>query len=207
MNMTRTPRRFRFLLVAAAATTFGLGAVGAVSAATDTTEPTDTASMDTEAEGTSAPPAEGSAEPAAPDVAAFCEAELATEAAVASEDPALIGPALEALVAAAPEDIRATVEEVIALADAGPTDPAFEAAYGALIEYVAANCGFAELDTTATEYAFGGVPEEVAAGPTIISLTNIGEQVHEIVIYRINDDVTLTVEELLPFPRKSRSRC
>ena len=139
----------------------------------------------------------------APDVAAFCEAELATEAAVASEDPALIGPALEALVVAAPEDIRATVEEVIALADAGPTDPAFEDAYGALIEYVAANCGFAELDATATEYAFGGVPEEVAAGPTIISLTNIGEQVHEIVIYRINDDVTLTVEELLAVPEEA----
>ena len=83
-----------------------------------------------------------------------------------------------------------------------PPDPAFEDAYGALIEYVAANCGFAELDATATEYAFGGVPEEVAAGPTIISLTNIGEQVHEIVIYRINDDVTLTVEELFALPEE-----
>ena len=113
-----------------------------------------------------------------------------------------MGPALEALVAAAPEDIRATVEEVIALADAGPTDPAFEEAYGALIEYVAANCGFAELNATATEYAFGGIPEEVPAGPTIITLENIGEQVHEIAIYRINDDVTLTVEELLALPEE-----
>ena len=66
--------------------------------------------MGTEAEGTSAPPAEGSA---APEVAAFCEAELGAEAAMASEDPATLGPAFEALAAAAPEDISETVEEVI----------------------------------------------------------------------------------------------
>ena len=199
MQMMRTPRRFTLLLVAAAATTLGSVAVGTVSAATDTTEPTDTASIDTEAEGTSAPPAGGSA---TPEVAAFCEAELAAEAAMASEDPATLGPAFEALAAAAPEDISATVEEVITLAEGGTETPDFAAAYGAMIEYVAANCGFAELNVAASEYAFGGIPEEVPAGPTVINLENIGEQVHEIAIYRINDDVTLTIEELLALPEE-----
>jgi hypothetical protein len=178
----------KLLFVAMAATTLGLGA-GAASATTEPpTEPTGTASMDTEA--------------TASDAAQFCDAEVAAEAAVASGDPATIGPALEALVAAAPEDIGATVEDVIANAEAGPGDPAFDEAYGAMIEYMQANCGFGELNVAASEYAFGGIPEEVAAGPTIVTLENIGEQVHEIVILRINDDVTLTAEELLALPEE-----
>jgi hypothetical protein len=201
MSMTRTPRRSTLLVVAAAATTLGFGAVGAASA-TGTTEPTDTASIDTEAEGTAPPPVAGSAEPASPEVAAFCEAEVAAEAALASEDPETIGPAFEALVAAAPEEIRATVEELAAGVEAGSDDPALEEAYEAMIEYMAANCGFAELNVAASEYAFGGIPGEVAAGPTIINLENIGEEVHEILIARINDDVTLTVEELLALPEE-----
>ncbi len=40
----------------------------------------------------------------------FCQAELQLEAAVASEDPAAIEPAFEALVAAAPEASREVVE-------------------------------------------------------------------------------------------------
>jgi hypothetical protein len=199
MHMTRITKRSTFVLVATAATTLGSVAVGTVSAATDTTEPPDTASMGTEAEGTSAPPGAGSA---APDIAAFCDAELAAEAAMASEDPATLGPAFEALTAAAPEDISATVEEVITLAEGGTETPDFAAAYAAMVEYVAANCGFAELNVAASEYAFGGIPEEVPAGPTVINLENIGEQVHEIAIYRINDDVTLTIEELLALPEE-----
>ena len=198
MHMTRITKRSTFVLVATAATTLGSVAVGTVSA-TDTTGPPDTASMGTEAEGTAAPPAGGSA---APEVAAFCDAELAAEAAMASEDPATLGPAFEALAAAAPEEISATVEEVITLAEGGTETPDFAAAYGAMIEYVAANCGFAELNVAASEYAFGGIPEEVPAGPTVINLENIGEQVHEIAIYRINDDVTLTIEELLALPEE-----
>jgi hypothetical protein len=69
-----------------------------------------------------------------------------------------------------------------------------------MIEYMAANCGYTELNVAASEYAFDGIPEEVAAGPAIITLENIGEEVHEILIARINDDVTLTVEELLALP-------
>ena len=198
MHMTRITKRSTFVLVATAATTLGSVAVGTVSA-TDTTGPPDTASMGTEAEGTSAPPAGGSA---APDIAAFCDAELAAEAAMASEDPATLGPAFEALTAAAPEDISATVEDVITLAEGGTETPDFAAAYAAMVEYVAANCGFAELNVAASEYAFGGIPEEVPAGPTVINLENIGEQVHEIAIYRINDDVTLTIEELLALPEE-----
>ena len=182
----------RLLLVATAGATLGLGAAGAASATTE--PPTDTAPA-----GSEAPPADGSA---APDVAEFCAAEVAAEAAFASEDPEAIGPAVEALVGSAPEDIAATVEALIANAESGPGDPAFDEAYGALIDYVRANCGFAELDVALSEYAFGGIPAEVPAGPTILTAEATGEEVHEIIIIRINDDVTLSLEELLALPEE-----
>jgi hypothetical protein len=183
----------RTLTVAAVATAaVSLGAAGAVSATTE--PPTDTAAM-----GTEAPPADGSA-PA--DAAAFCAAEVAFEAALPSEDPEVIGPALEALAAAAPDEISDAVESLAASAQAGPDDPAFVEAHGAIIEYAGANCGFAELGVTGSEYAFGGIPEEVPAGPTIVTFENIGEEVHEFVVFRINDDVTLSVEELLALPEE-----
>ena len=78
--------------------------------------------------------------------------------------------------------------------------PEFDEAYTAVIDYMKANCGYAELDVAATEYHFDGLPSELPAGPTIITLDNLGEQVHEIYIGRVNDDVTLTVEELAELP-------
>src|SRR5262245_24278665 len=99
--MTRTARRSTLVFAAAAATMIGFAAVGVVSAAAGTTEPTDTASMGTAVED-------------------FCAAEVAVEAAANSGDPAVMGPAVDALRAAAPDDIRPTVEDVIANVQAGP---------------------------------------------------------------------------------------
>ena len=111
-----------------------------------------------------------------------------------------MGPAFEAVVAAAPEDVRPMVEDVLAHADAGPGDPAFDEAYGAMIDYMIANCGYPVIDVTAQEYAFVGIPEEIAAGPTIFNITNEGEQVHEMIVFRISDDVDLPIQEILQLP-------
>jgi hypothetical protein len=181
-----------FVVAAAATTTLALGAAGAVSATTE--PPADTATT-----GSEAPPAGGSAPG---DAAAFCEAELAVEAAFGSGDPAMIGPAVEALIAAAPEELASTVEALIANAEAGPGDPAFDEPYGQVVDYMKANCGFNELDVALSEYAFGGIPEDVPAGGTILTAANTGEEVHEIVIVRVNDDVTLSAEELASLPEE-----
>ena len=123
-------------------------------------------------------------------MAAFCDAAVAAVAAAESEDPEVMMPAFEALVAASPEDILPAVEAVIAT-DAEPGDPEFDEPWTAMIDYVRANCGFAEINVALSEYAFGGIPEEVPAGPTILTAEAIGEEVHEMIIVRINDDVTL----------------
>jgi hypothetical protein len=189
MHTSATPLLPKLLLVGVASATLAIGASAAVSATTE--PPTDTAGA-------------GSAPPAGADVTEFCAAEVAVEQAFMSEDPALIGPAVETLVASAPEDVAATVEAVIANAESGPGDPAFDEAYGALIEYVRANCGFGELNVALSEYAFGGIPEEVPAGPTILTAEATGEEVHEIIFFRINDDVTLTLDEILALPEEEQ---
>ena len=187
----------KLLLIAAASATLAIGAAGAASATTE--PPTDTAAMGTEAPADSAaPPAAGSV---AADVAAFCDAAVAAVAAGQSEDPALMEPAFAALAAAAPEDIATSVDELIN-AQSGPGDPAFDEPYAAMIEYMGANCGFAELSVALSEYEFGGIPAEVPAGPTMLTAEAIGEEVHQIIIVRINDDVTLSLDELLALPEE-----
>jgi len=194
MNTTKTRNHIRNLLIAAAAGTFALGAASSVSAST---EPPPDASAAPDVP----PPTAG--EPTSPEAAAFCEAELGVEAASNSEDPAAIEPAIAAAMEVAPADAAPLLEAVVTVFQTtGPEGPEFEAAYGALVAWMQGNCGFPQLNVTLSEFAFGGIPTELSAGGTIISALNTGEQVHEIVVLRLNDDVTMTVEELLALPEE-----
>jgi hypothetical protein len=195
MNTVESPKLPKLLLLGVASAALALGTASAASATTE--PPSDTAMT-----GTEAPPAEGSA---AADVSAFCDAVLAAEAAGQSGDPAQMGPALDDVTAAAPEEIAPAIDDLVANVAAGPGDPAFDEAYGAMLDYVRSNCGFNELNVALSEYAFGGIPEEVPAGPTILTAEATGEEVHEIIIVRINDDVTLSLEELLALPDEESS--
>jgi hypothetical protein len=59
---------------------------------------------------------------AARPAAEFCAAEIAAEKSVGSDDPGAITVALEALVAAAPDEIRASVEALVANLETGGAD-------------------------------------------------------------------------------------
>ncbi|MGI9031654.1 MAG: hypothetical protein ACR2HP_16990 [Ilumatobacteraceae bacterium] len=143
----------------------------------------------------------------ATDVDAFCAAELDVEAAILAEDPEAIGPAFEALSAAAPEDVKGSVDTAIAEAEvfvaegSEPTEEFFTA-YGEVISYMKDNCGFNELEVEGGDYVFTGIPADVPAGPAIITFTNVGEELHELSFARINDDVTETVQELIELPEE-----
>ena len=52
------------------------------------------------------------------------------------------------------------------------------------------------IQVVATEYHFGDLPVSVPAG-TSLALTNAGAELHELVLARIGDDVTATLDELL----------
>jgi len=95
--------------------------------------------------------------------------------------------------------VKPIVDAVLA---AEEESPEFDAAYGELIGWMQENCGFAQLNVTLSEFAFGGIPEELPAGGAIVSALNTGEQVHEIVVFRLNDDMTMTAEELFALPEE-----
>ena len=194
MNTTKTRNISRLLFAAATAGTIALGAAGNVSA---TTEPPPDASAAPDV------PVPTAGEPASPEAAAFCEAWLGVEAAGSSEDPAALEPAIAAATAAAPADAAPLLEEVITQFEAtGGSGPEFDAAYGALTAWMQENCGFTQLNITLSEFAFGGIPTELPAGGVIVSALNTGEQVHEIVVFRLNDDVTMPIEELFGLPEE-----
>jgi hypothetical protein len=209
--MHNTRQLTRKLLVSAAAATLlvGLAACGgdddddssAGTAAPATTAAVDHSTMDMGTETTDATATTDDAAAPVAGVDEFCQAELAAEAA-ANQDPAAAGPAFEALVAAAPADLKATVEDVIAHAEEGPGSPDFDAAYGEMITFVKDNCGFTDVSITTSEYAFGGLPTELAAGPAVFTVQNIGEEVHEVLVMRKNDGVTETAEEIIALPEE-----
>jgi CubicO group peptidase (beta-lactamase class C family) len=175
-------------------------AASANSAAAPDTGPTHTDAVHTGATAPASLAVDGSAEPSSPEDAAFCAAAVEAEAAVLSEDSARIGPAIEALAAAAPSEIADSVDTVTANAES--EGPEFEAAYAQMIDYMKGNCGFAELDVVATDYSFSGIPAELPAGPIIVTTQNGGEEMHIAELLRVNDDVTFTTDELLALPEE-----
>ena len=190
------------LVLAAAALIVGVAACGddddegAATTAGGATETTAGAATETTAGTTDA--TTGSTADGAASVEAFCQAELEAEAAVQSQDPSTAGPAFEAFVAAAPDDLRDAAEALVAATQAGTNaGPEFTEPYGEVIQYMKDNCGYTEMDVTAADYSFTGVPSAVDAGGVIVTMENIGTELHEIALWRINDDTTESPTELL----------
>lgn len=59
------------------------------------------------------------------------------------------------------------------------------------------------LEVTGVEYAFQGLPTSLPAG-TELGFTNTGAEVHELVLLRVADDTTETLEELLAMEAEGR---
>ena len=173
--------------------------------------------------------AETSASEESADPAAFCEAAVDVEAAfgtgpevdfetaspeeiqAALEDfGATVEPLLARAEETAPEEIAGDVEtaaslarEAITTGDTASLDgPEFQEADAAMDEYMLAECGYEQVEAVGVDYAYEGIPDSVPAGTTAITFTNEGEELHEIGLARINDDVTMSVQELVALPQE-----
>jgi uncharacterized cupredoxin-like copper-binding protein len=130
---------------------------------------------------------------------------------------------LQALEAAAPEEIAEQVGVVVAAfiaadGDIGAafSDPTVEENLGAIEEYETDVCGIGSdegdgedeeevateplegaqvIEVSAVDFGFDGIPATVPAGPTSFRLTNEGEAAHEMFMVRLADGVDL--DELL----------
>lgn len=160
------------------------------------------------------------------DVDAYCEAVLEVETVpfpdidFESASPEEIGaglagyvevlrPLVDDLVEAAPDEIAVDVDVLSAAVDEIGTseedpfeEPAVAASEGRVHAFDLDNCGWNVESVTATEYAFDGLSDDLASGPTSFELANRGEELHELVLARINDGVTQSAEEILALPEE-----
>lgn len=150
--------------------------------------------------------------------AEFCEGYVATEGVLNTgpedeenpepwQEEAVAG--LEGLKESAPEAIAGPVA-VIADGLVGPIQDFDEEAYfgftesdefrtanAAVDQFVAAECGFPTSEITAREYEFLGDLDGIEAGTVGLQFENGGTEVHEMVLFRVNDDVTEPFAELM----------
>jgi hypothetical protein len=64
--------------------------------------------------------------------------------------------------------------------------------------------GATEVTVTATDYDFEGFEALSEAGEYAITFTNEGEELHEMVLMRLSEDETRTIEELLSLPEEEQ---
>lgn len=108
----------------------------------------------------------------------------------------------------APEDVAAAVDTVVETTTqalttgdfSGTESPAFTTAESDVDAKALADCGFTQTSVTAVNFEYQGLPDSLPAGESAVTLTNEGEDLHEIILARINDDVTLPVEQVLALP-------
>lgn len=87
------------------------------------------------------------------------------------------------------------------------TDAGLSAAMTAINDHLVSESGCTEVPLTAVVYGYEGVPDRVPAGPVAIQMANDGQELHEAVVFRINDDVTEPEEELLALePEEAETR-
>jgi hypothetical protein len=99
------------------------------------------------------------------------------------------------------EDIEVQIESVRKAAETGDFT-AFEteeneSAGKATHEFDLENCGWDKVEVVASDYAFAGIDKEIEAGTVSFDLTNEGDEVHELGIFRKKAGVTDEWDALL----------
>jgi hypothetical protein len=122
----------------------------------------------------------------------------------------VVEPLFAAARQAAPKDVSAAFDQVatatiqaLTTLDFAATQTAdFAKADDAVDAKLLADCKFQNMQVTASNYEYTGLTEVLAPGATALTLTNKGDEVHEISIARINDGVNLSAKEILSLPMK-----
>lgn len=81
--------------------------------------------------------------------------------------------------------------------------PEFAEAQSAADTWMFENCTFdTAIEVSAEDFHFVGIPDEISAGNVAFLITNNGEESHEMVLLRKNDDTTETWTELIAMPEE-----
>jgi hypothetical protein len=135
--------------------------------------------------------------------------DAATDASDALDDAITDATDVAATVADSMEDVADSIDDAIDDAGDGSTDttalpdgpppvnPCAAGESGELGETQAPSDDATAIEVTADEYVFDGLEAIDGTGEYALTLDNVGEELHEIVMVRIDDDETRPVEELL----------
>jgi hypothetical protein len=171
----------------------------------------------------------GATSAAEADPAEFCEAAVDAEATISMGPPVdfetatpeeiqsaleefseQVEPQLTAVDESAPEDISddvstltGKIREALSTGDESIFEqPEYTEANSAIDEYMLAECGYEQIEATGVDYEYEGIPETVPSGVVAITFINEGDELHEIALARINDGVTMPIEELVALPEE-----
>ena len=121
-------------------------------------------------------------------------------------------PALDRMEKASPQEVATDAATFVRLMRAAATgddsalaSPDLARADSAVDAYLLERCGYPEMALYAVEYEFDRVPDSVPAGPTAISLTDDGQELHQVVLLRVNDGVDETMDALFDLPEEERT--
>lgn len=170
-------------------------------------------------------PSTAAAAAAPADLTTYCTAEAAIESAavpdtstaVSDEEVAgilqtwatdtmqpLVGPVVDTAPDEVAADIQTLADALDAVASSGDPNalsaPEVLTAQETVHAYDLENCDWAEVDVVATDYSYGGITPDAAAGITSFELDNQGSEPHELRIFRKADGVSTAAEELLGLP-------
>jgi hypothetical protein len=82
----------------------------------------------------------------------------------------------------------------------GFESPEFAEANARVHDYDLDTCGWGQQPVEAADYSFDGIPDELDTGPLSFEFTNGGTEVHEMVVVKVNEGVTESIEELTALP-------
>ncbi|MBK5227766.1 MAG: hypothetical protein JJE05_04585 [Actinobacteria bacterium] len=160
-----------------------------------------------------APDAAGSSTVTEADLQSFCDAVVGAKSALiaASEGSPAENPSplMEAAESNAPDEIAENLGSLFdtarAAIETGNTkafrSERFQRIDESVDAYVAGNCRSEKLNVTGVDFGFGALPSSVSAGRVTIDFENTGEELHEMVLMRI-DEEGIGVGELLQMPEK-----
>ena len=100
----------------------------------------------------------------------------------------------------APEDAKEPLETIAAGFEEDPEGffetEDFSRAFSEVGGVAADECADEVIEVTAIDYGFEGLPEDISAGTLGVEFSNEGNEFHEMVVFRKNDDTTQSFDEI-----------
>ena len=125
------------------------------------------------------------------------------------EFAARVNPLLDDVEANAPEDLQGEVATVVENTrtametgdEAALESEEYQQAELAVGQFVVDNCDIQSYTVEGFDYGYSNLPASAQAGRVAFVFDNTGEELHEMIIFKINDE-SLTVEQLLEMPEE-----